>query len=163
MKLPIDTSSKTIPDENPKKLAIEGKRVEIDLLNNNTLELESRPKQDNVGLVSCMKRELKDDSFRPTKEVTFAKKLIVNEEELDKSMIERIKHNMEYNDDRIFEGLSIFELKSDEEENSKRQDEPNEAVTTPVNNEDSNERDLKGDSGNKDFTDVEQNQGILSI
>jgi sulfatase maturation enzyme AslB (radical SAM superfamily) len=34
------------------------------------------------------------------KQVTFAEKLITNEESLDKSMIERIKHNLEYNDDR---------------------------------------------------------------
>ena len=50
------------------------------------------------------------------KEVTFAEKLIVNEDSLDTDMLERIKHNLEYNDDRIFEGLSIFDLKSDEEQ-----------------------------------------------
>ena len=37
---------------------------------------------------------------REPKQVTFAEKLITNEESLDRSMIERIKHNLEYNDDR---------------------------------------------------------------
>ena len=37
---------------------------------------------------------------KTAKQVTFAEKLIVNENSLDADMIERIKHNLEYNDDR---------------------------------------------------------------
>lgn len=108
------------------------------------------------------KLENTDDPLKPAKTVTFADKLIVNEDSLDSDMLERIKHNMEYNDDRIFEGLSIFELQSEEDQESRA---GNEEVKSPTNNfqpDYSRDKGDNGDSGNKDFTDIEQNQGILS-
>ena len=52
--------------------------------------------------------------------VQFSAKLILNEEMLDSDLLERIRHNEEYNDDRIFDTLSIFrqpvlEIEDDEE------------------------------------------------
>lgn len=136
-------------------LAVEGKRVEIDLLKTSDAAVELK-KPSDLEIVSCMKKDSKKAGDPKT--VTFAEKLIVNEDSLDASMIARIKHNMEYNDDRIFEGLSIFEHE-DEDEESK--------IEKPLTNQErqSDERieeSKNGDSGNKDFTDIEQNQGILS-
>lgn len=42
------------------------------------------------------------------KRVRFAEKLD-NDDSLDVSMRERIEHNLKYNDDTIFEGISIFQ------------------------------------------------------
>jgi len=42
------------------------------------------------------------------KNVQFSAKLILNEEMLDQDLLERMRHNEEYNDDRIFDTLSIF-------------------------------------------------------
>jgi hypothetical protein len=42
------------------------------------------------------------------KKVRFAEKLD-NDSSLDSSMRERIEHNLKYNDDTIFEGISIFQ------------------------------------------------------
>ena len=54
--------------------------------------------KDSVKLPPWMKNS---NSIKPKepKHVSFAEKLITNEESLDKSMLERIKHNLEYNDD----------------------------------------------------------------
>ena len=41
------------------------------------------------------------------KRVRFAEKLD-NDSSLDSSMRERIEHNLKYNDDTIFDGISIF-------------------------------------------------------
>jgi hypothetical protein len=136
-------------------LAVEGKRVEIDLLKTSDAAVELKIAPD-VKIVSCMK---KDTMMRnEPKTVTFAEKLIVNEDSLDISMIERIKHNMEYNDDRIFEGLSIFEHE-DEDEESKIEKSP---INQERQSDEKADEGRNGDSGNKDFTDIEQNQGILS-
>jgi hypothetical protein len=42
------------------------------------------------------------------KRVRFAEKLD-NDSSLDSSMRERIEHNLKYNDDTIFDGISIFQ------------------------------------------------------
>lgn len=42
------------------------------------------------------------------KRVRFAEKLD-NDDSLNSSMRERIEHNLKYNDDTIFEGISIFQ------------------------------------------------------
>jgi hypothetical protein len=134
-----------------------GKTVEIDLLDclyhaKNAAQLLS------PELESCMKKIR--GRFEEPKTVTFAEKLIVNEESLDSSMIDRMKHNLEYNDDRIFANLSIFQHE-DIEEDSKIEGNPEQAQ--PQNdNVSSIEQYPNGDSGNRDFIDVEQNQGILS-
>jgi hypothetical protein len=44
----------------------------------------------------------------PKKHVRFAEKLD-NDSSLDSSMRERIEHNLKYNDDTIFDGISIFQ------------------------------------------------------
>jgi len=44
---------------------------------------------------------------KPKKHVRFAEKLD-NDASLDSSMRERIEHNLKYNDDTIFDGISIF-------------------------------------------------------
>lgn len=41
------------------------------------------------------------------KTVKFAEKLL-NEESIDEELKERIEHNLMYNDDRIFDNISIF-------------------------------------------------------
>lgn len=46
--------------------------------------------------------------------VQFSAKLILNEDMLDQDLLERIRHNEEYNDDRIFDALSIFRKESNE-------------------------------------------------
>jgi len=96
------------------------------------------------------------------KAVSFAEKLIVNENSLDSEMLERINHNLEYNDDRIFENLSIFKQKSFEEQDCKLASQTAKRMKRikPLLSEDKNENE---DSGNKDFTDIDQNQGIVSI
>jgi len=87
---------------------------------------------------SIMKRlETTLEVNKVQKHVTFAEKLITNEDSLDSEMLERIKHNLEYNDDRIFEGLSIFDLKSEEEQASQMKE-------VKENNEDLQEEKKEG-------------------
>lgn len=71
--------------------------------------------------------------------------------------------NLNSNCLRIFEGLSIFELKSDEDQESK--------LIVAISNEKADDQkqpdpatknSINGDSGNKDLNDLETNQGILS-
>ena len=47
--------------------------------------------------------------------MTFAKKLLINEESLDDELKERIMHNMQYNDDLVFENISVFQNLNSEE------------------------------------------------
>ena len=66
---------------------------------------------------------------------------------------------------RIFEGLSIFELKSDEDQESKMVEALNNEKNEEKQNElaeSSNHKSFNGDSGNKDLNNLEHNQGILS-
>ncbi len=49
----------------------------------------------------------KKGTAKKGKRVRFADK-IVNEDELDDSMLERMHHNQKYNDDTIFEHMAIF-------------------------------------------------------
>jgi hypothetical protein len=92
---------------------IEGKRVEIDLLDDQ-YHAQNAAQLNSPELESCMKRI--NGKQKEPKAVTFAQKLIVNEDSLDSDMIDRMKHNLEYNDDRIFENLSIFQQDDAEEE-----------------------------------------------
>ncbi|CAI2376183.1 unnamed protein product [Moneuplotes crassus] len=156
------------PDEKPKPLMsfktslekkphiiVEGRHVEIDFC-----ELERRPEPPRSK--SCMKKATNTEKPKATKTVTFADRLIVNEDSLDSDMMERIHHNLEYNDDRIFENLSIFQQLSRDNSEIKPATEDTKKVEDRKENEASNDQPAIGDSGNKDFTDIEQNQGILS-
>jgi len=137
---------------------VEGKRVEIDLLELGNSKAEKQARMEK-RLVSCIRNQSSPNPV--TKSVTFARKLIINEESLDKSMLERMEHNMEYNDDRIFEGLSIFEHQ-DEDEESKILEQASSLIVPENQSTENRPEGINGDSGNKDFTDIEQNQGILS-
>lgn len=95
------------------EVEVEGKRVEIDLLDDQ-YHAQNAAQLNTPELESCMKRI--SGKQKEPKTVTFAKKLIVNEDSLDSDMIDRINHNLEYNDDRIFENLSIFQQEDAEEE-----------------------------------------------
>jgi hypothetical protein len=137
---------------------VEGKRVEIDLLELGNSKAEKQARMEK-RLVSCIRNQSSPNPV--TKSVTFARKLIINEESLDKSMLERMEHNMEYNDDRIFEGLSIFEHQ-DEDEESKILEQASSLIVPENQSTENRPEGINGDSGNKDFTDIEQNLGILS-
>lgn len=68
-----------------------------------------------------------DHQSKTDKSVQFSAQLILNEDMLDQELLERIRHNNEYNDDRIFDQLSIFKegqvFSVDDQVESKPQDE----------------------------------------
>lgn len=135
-------------------LVIEGKRFKIDLQ-----QIKS-----TITINSCIKKDGKGCTHNKIiKTVSFAEKLVVNENSLDSSMIERMNHNLEYNDDRIFENLSIFKQKSFEEQDPKNILKQIKKVEEDKEPELSQDKLVNGDSGNKDLTSIDQNQGILSV
>ncbi|CAI2373899.1 unnamed protein product [Moneuplotes crassus] len=110
----------------------------------------------------CIRAGIKQGKEKIIKTVSFAEKLIVNEDSLDSEMMERIHHNLEYNDDRIFENLSIFQQLSGENCDAQPTSENSQKDKDKQGLETSKDQPAVGDSGNKDYTDIEQNQGILS-
>lgn len=89
------------PETTKQTLKIDSKKI-----SENTEEkldkLSAEPriqKSPSKPLFSCMKKP-DQGKVEEKKTVTFAEKLIENEESLDSEMMERIKHNLEYNDDR---------------------------------------------------------------
>lgn len=86
----------TDSDSKPKSSADNDLEIEgIGISKRHFLSTEDR--NNDYQLVSWLKVERLESS---PKQVTFADKLIVNEDSLDSDMLERIKHNLEYNDDR---------------------------------------------------------------
>ena len=85
----------------------EGNHLWESLLKSNP-EMANKPKPDIKDLAQKwvqMMSEEPQHHASTDKSVQFAAKLIVNEEMLDQELLERIRHNLEYNDDRIFENF----------------------------------------------------------
>lgn len=88
-----------------KKKSIDSASMEKEMLN--LLENSILKSSEEEHLPSVIPDESSEDEPERKKKVRF-NDWILNEKELDKSLLERITHNQRYNDDRIFENFSIF-------------------------------------------------------
>jgi hypothetical protein len=68
------------------------------------IDLTSKPQP--TTLKSCFKRSR--EANRPPKVVAFKLRLLDNDVDLNNSILERVEHNLKYNDDTIFANLDIF-------------------------------------------------------